>query len=125
MTNALPPTSSQRPRCNARFYPRLHHTSRRRRRRQSFYRIQRRAWCRNPPQHKQRFLAFLIQLFEKEERFLIHGDATLFVTVDYEERVFLPWRYDVVLFESGGEDFVCGVFYGDAETFEDVEGAGR
>ena len=72
------------------------------------------------PQHEHRFPAFTVQLLEQDEWFFFHAEAAFLVAEDDVEGVLAPVGVDVVFLESGGEDFVTGVFHADAELLEDL-----
>jgi hypothetical protein len=73
------------------------------------------------PKHKHRFPSLPIQLFKQNKWFLIESQTPFLITMHNIKCVLPPISIDIVFFERHGEDFVAGVFDGDAEGFEDFD----
>lgn len=80
--------------------------------------------CSRLPEHEHRLLAFLIKLLEQNKRLLMELETAFLISVYDIQRVLIPRCVDVILFESGRENFVARVFETDTEGLEDFDGCG-
>lgn len=69
-------------------------------------------------EHEHGLFAFLVELLEQDQRFLLQPQTPLLIAIDDVQRVVLPIGNDVVLFESCWQHLFAGVLHRYSERFE-------